>query len=921
MRRKDIIVLIFLVGITAILSVFVVFASKRAENVTEVENLAFEELTASVENQKAFFNSLLDEKYAALESLAYYLDVKEDLDFPAEREYSDAVMLANHFNSLCLADLKGKAVSYDGSPEKNVADRPFFKAASAWKGVRAVEYVENADPDGEPAVLIAVPVRHNHVLTGILYAKMEVSFFDEMLLADGFHGSEAVFVTDLDGNVMLRNKNAHRIFRNSNLFDGFLAEGSAENVKNKVLSDMGLGAGGCFSCSPGEKDYIVYAPAGVNDWYIFSVVSDETISQKYAEQNNFVNETVEALNGAFFVLAVSAAVVVIYFIRRYYWTGRKLKRKDLILEANDAFMFSDSVQPIRKLRSSGIAEQIAERAYGSGSIITSLLSDGKVKLYFVSIGILESLGYTEDELNDICEKDISKLIHPDDIAETVETNLRNSHVGDSFQLTVRYKKKNGEYMWINEYSHIFRLEDGTAVCASQFVDISRQKELEQQLRAREEEYRIAASMSRYVIMRYDVKSRTLAVLARGTSGMKFDSLLEDVPEQAIRSGFIAPESIETARKVFSDIDRGVSRKGKTVLALDAGSDSRIWTEISYSAVYDSMDEKPVSAILSFIDVTEKRRAEEFINIGSAFMDYATNAKLVIANLSTGLIEYEAPGTIHRNFTAITGTDDIYKIMQYAAQNVVSPEYAAAFSEFLSVARLKKEFNSGNMEEGLDCVIEGADGAEKWVNFQIRLAKDSFSGDIKAYLVLKDIDVQKNLERELQLEKSERKSTAFEGADSLHGTDGPAKENRQLFARTFGYFDLFVDGKPLHFTNQKEKELLAILIDRNGGTLSAEEAISILWEDEPYGEKQLSRYRKLASRLKSTLAEVGCDDIIITSHGVRHIDVSKIECDYYEVLSSNSKFIKLYQGIYMLNYSWAEETTASLNRLLLFGEES
>lgn len=49
-------------------------------------------------------------------------------------------------------------------------------------------------------------------------------------------------------------------------------------------------------------------------------------------------------------------------------------------------------------------------------------------------------------------------------------------------------------------------------------------------------------------------------------------------------------------------------------------------------------------------------------------------------------------------------------------------------------------------------------------------------------------------------------------------------------------------------------------------------------------------------------------------------MSKIECDYYEVLSSNSKFIKLYQGIYMLNYSWAEETTASLNRLLLFEEE-
>ena len=59
---------------------------------------------------------------------------------------------------------------------------------------------------------------------------------------------------------------------------------------------------------------------------------------------------------------------------------------------------------------------------------------------------------------------------------------------------------------------------------------------------------------------------------------------------------------------------------------------------------------------------------------------------------------------------------------------------------------------------------------------------------------------------------------------------------KVYARTFGTFDLFIDEKPLHFTSDKVKELLAILVDRNGGTLSAPEAISILWEDEPAGER-------------------------------------------------------------------------------------
>ena len=137
---------------------------------------------------------------------------------------------------------------------------------------------------------------------------------------------------------------------------------------------------------------------------------------------------------------------------------------------------------------------------------------------------------------------------------------------------------------------------------------------------------------------------------------------------------------------------------------------------------------------------------------------------------------------------------------------------------------------------------------------------------------------------------------------------------KVYARTFGTFDLFIDEKPLHFTSDKAKELLAILVDRNGGTLSAPEAISILWEDEPAGEKQLSRYRKLAQRLKEALQQAGIDDILVTSNGVRSLDISKISCDYYEFLNGNPQYIPMFQGMYMTNYTWAEEKVAFLNNL-------
>jgi hypothetical protein len=133
----------------------------------------------------------------------------------------------------------------------------------------------------------------------------------------------------------------------------------------------------------------------------------------------------------------------------------------------------------------------------------------------------------------------------------------------------------------------------------------------------------------------------------------------------------------------------------------------------------------------------------------------------------------------------------------------------------------------------------------------------------------------------------------------------------IFARTFGHFDLFVNGRPVTFSNTKEKELMALLIDRNGGTLSTHEAISYLWEGEEANERVSSRYRKLGMSLKNTLEKYGIGHILINHHGVRSIDVSAITCDYYELLAGNKKYRSMFHNSYMSDYSWAEETLGTL----------
>ncbi|NMD38473.1 MAG: PAS domain-containing protein [Christensenellaceae bacterium] len=137
------------------------------------------------------------------------------------------------------------------------------------------------------------------------------------------------------------------------------------------------------------------------------------------------------------------------------------------------------------------------------------------------------------------------------------------------------------------------------------------------------------------------------------------------------------------------------------------------------------------------------------------------------------------------------------------------------------------------------------------------------------------------------------------------------ENRAVFIRTFGYFDVFVGDKPIAFRNKKSKELLAFLVDRKGGFVTSEEAISFLWEDEPANTVTFSRYRKVALRLKNTLEEYGIPDVIETVDGKRRIVMEKVQCDLYDYLSGKEEYSQSFKGSYLTNYSWGETTLGEL----------
>lgn len=140
--------------------------------------------------------------------------------------------------------------------------------------------------------------------------------------------------------------------------------------------------------------------------------------------------------------------------------------------------------------------------------------------------------------------------------------------------------------------------------------------------------------------------------------------------------------------------------------------------------------------------------------------------------------------------------------------------------------------------------------------------------------------------------------------------GGAPTPKRVRVRTFGGFEVSVDGQLVQFKRAKAKELLAYLIDRRGNSVTTSEACAVLWEDEG-GRSKKSYLRNLISDLRAALAEAGAENVLIKGFDRMAIDPEQLDCDSYRFLAGDPQAINCYRHDYLPSYSWAEFSIAAL----------
>ena len=252
--------------------------------------------------------------------------------------------------------------------------------------------------------------------------------------------------------------------------------------------------------------------------------------------------------------------------------------------------------------------------------------------------------------------------------------------------------------------------------------------------------------------------------------------------------------------------------------------------------------------------------------------------------------------------AITVDDEIYMLetLQEAVSASSDIEHVAAFTS-CSAALAYAEKNPVDIAF-LDINMRGIGGlglAEKLMEIQPR-CKIIFCTGYEEYAVSAfQLHVSGYLMKPITEEAVQKE---------INHIKGVRVAEKLLTIQCFGNFEVFYNGEVLSFRRKKAKELLAVLIDRNGAGMTAKQICAILFPDDTDDTKNAAYLRQLILDLKNTLKAIGAEDVLKHDTPYYRVDINRVKCDYISFLESGKP---RFHGEYMTQYSWAEETCAKL----------
>ncbi|MBI2992627.1 MAG: PAS domain-containing protein [Gammaproteobacteria bacterium] len=218
------------------------------------------------------------------------------------------------------------------------------------------------------------------------------------------------------------------------------------------------------------------------------------------------------------------------------------------------------------------------------------------------------LGYTPEEIGHD-RKSWQPRVHPDDLERVLAELKRAKSQGGLFSVEYRFRRKNGEYLWMQDRGKMFLNASGDRVrTVGVFKDISERKRSEENLRANERRLQLALEALDGGVFEWNLQT---GETYRSPSWLRMLGYVPGEIEDNIE-GWLnllhpddRPRVLQEQKKHFAGVTPALSYEYR----LRTQSGEWLWTATRGRVTERAEDGAPLRVIGANINITERRLAE------------------------------------------------------------------------------------------------------------------------------------------------------------------------------------------------------------------------------------------------------------------------------------------------------------------------
>ncbi|WP_432223057.1 PAS domain S-box protein [Flavobacterium sp. TMP13] len=217
-----------------------------------------------------------------------------------------------------------------------------------------------------------------------------------------------------------------------------------------------------------------------------------------------------------------------------------------------------------------------------GTVYLSKYDDFSTKI-FLNDEIEKLTGYCK---TDFLENKISflSLIHPQQRENVVKKQKRDLKNGKPVHSTYQIKKKNGQYVWIEEYADVIKRGNEIDYVGGIYFDITHKKDSEDAIKAKKIAESASKSKSKFLAnMSHEIRTPLNGII--GFTDLLLKTQLESIQEKYLTT---VNQSAQTLLEIINDIlDFSKIEAGKLELNIDKYSIKEILSQVIDLISYES----------------------------------------------------------------------------------------------------------------------------------------------------------------------------------------------------------------------------------------------------------------------------------------------------------------------------------------------